>query len=403
MTPPSLALARLTSAALLAGVVTPLAAGTAPSWTKQTLSKEFYAEGGTFADLNRDGVPDVIAGPYWFEGPDFGKRHELYPPKVFDPLKYSDNFFAFADDFNGDGWTDILVVVFPGEDASWLENPGAASGPWKRHTVLRPVDNESPTYAALLPGGQRALLCMNNGRLGYALPKANDPTAPWEFHAVSPAMGFQKFTHGLGVGDVNGDGRLDLLAGKGWWEQPASLEGDPEWKHHPAAFGMGAQMYVTDVNGDGLPDVITALAAHGFGLSWFEQKRQPDGTTTFVPHEILSADAAKTINDVQFSELHALALTDVDGDKLPDIVTGKRWWAHGPSGDPGAAGKPVVYAFLLRRSAEAGVSFKPLLLDDDSGVGTQFVAQDINRDGLPDFLSVNKHGIAVLLSSPAQP
>ena len=40
----------------------------------------------------------------------------------------------------------------------------------------------------------------------------------------------------------------------------------------------GAEMAVYDVNGDGLNDVVTSLQAHGWGLSWFEQKKAADGT-----------------------------------------------------------------------------------------------------------------------------
>jgi hypothetical protein len=379
---------------LLATVMT-----TAADWQKLTLSREFFAEGGTFGDLNRDGVADVIAGPYWYEGPDFSKRHELYAPMAFDPMKYSDNFFAFVEDFNADGWNDVLVIGFPGKDASWLQNPGAA-GSWKRHPVFAPIDNESPTYADLLGDGRPVLICMSGGRLGYASRDRAHPEAPWTFHPVTPPQGWQTYTHGLGWGDVNGDGRADLLEAGGWWEQPASLAGDPVWRHHPAQFGQGAQILVTDVNGDGRADVISSLNAHGYGLAWFEQMPAKDGESSFRQHDILSADGAQKIAGVQFSQLHALALADVDGDGLPDIVTGKRRWAHGTEHDPEPTAAPVIYAFLLRRAASGTVSFEPRLVDDATGVGTQVVAIDINHDGRADILSTNKSGTTVFLSRP---
>src|SRR5690606_30765498 len=107
-------------------VVPPLSA--AIQWETKRLDSQFYCEGGTIADLNKDGVADVASGPYWYEGPGFTKRHELYKPKAYDPRGYSDVFFMFAPDLNGDGWNDLLVYGFPGKQAWWLENPKGKRG-----------------------------------------------------------------------------------------------------------------------------------------------------------------------------------------------------------------------------------------------------------------------------------
>ena len=385
---------------VLASAAPIFVAAAVPSYRKQQLSDKFFSEGATFGDFNHDGKMDVVSGPYWYEGPDFKNRHEIYPATVYDPLKYSENFFAFAHDFNGDGWDDILVLGFPGVDASWYENPGAKGGAWRRKVVYLPVDNESPTFADLLGKGQPALICTSAGRIGYATWDPKDPGRPWTFHAISPPGPWQRFTHGLGFGDINGDGRNDILEKDGWWEQPASLAGDPVWIQHKFAFAGrgGAQMYVYDVNGDGRADVISGADAHGYGLSWFEQTRGEDGAITFRQHAILSAKPDEKINGVQFSQLHAIALADFDGDGLPDILTGKRWWAHGPKGDVDAGGAAVVYAFLLRRGANGTVSFEPHQIDGSSGVGTQVVAMDANGDGRPDIVVGNKRGTFVFLS-----
>ena len=171
----------------------------------------------------------------------------------------------------------------------------------------------------------------------------------------------------MGVGDVNGDGRMDMMAKEGWWEQPSSLGGDPEWAFHPVAFspGGGAQMYAYDVDGDGDNDVITSLAAHGYGLAWYEHIPTPEGIT-FNAHTVMNKEDHENRYGVHFSQLHAIDLIDMNGDGLKDIVTGKRFWAHGPNGDAEPNAPAVLYWFELTRSKE-GVDFVPHLIDEDSG------------------------------------
>jgi hypothetical protein len=355
------------------------------TWKKIKISDKFYAEGANVGDFNRDGKMDVVAGPYWIEGPDFTKVHAFMEEKAYDPKGYSQNFFAFTYDINKDGWTDIIIYGFPGQDVSWYENPQGKEGPWKRHQVIDSLDNESPLFVDVNGDGVPDVVGSTGGKLGYWT------ISDWKFHPISPKMGYHKFTHGLGVGDVNGDGRMDILEAGGWWEQPKSLDGDPEWTQHKVRFGNGgAQMHVYDVNGDGLNDVITSLEAHKYGLAWFEQ--QKDGT--FKQHLIMGAKEEDNKYGLKFSQMHAIDLVDMDGDGLKDIVTGKRYWAHGPGGDVDASAPAVLYWFKLVRGKD-GVDFIPFKIDDDSGIGVQVVAADLNGDKYPDVVVANKKGIFV--------
>ena len=362
------------------------------------LFDEFFCEGACFGDFDGDGIGDVAAGPFWFEGPDFETRHRIYEPKPFDTAGYSDNFFEWARDLNGDDRLDIFMVAFPGQQAFWFENPGPGDQLWERHLVHDNVDNESPHFLDLDGDGQDDLICSSGGMLTWFERDASDPTARWIRHDFSEDIGLGRFTHGMGVGDLNGDGRVDVLLKGGWWEQPASLEGDPLWTHHPFAFSRGqggAQMLVYDVDGDGDHDVVSSLNAHGYGLSWFES-RSGDGGVDFVEHPIMGAKPGEHGCPLAVSELHALELADVDGDGLQDVITGKRFMSHGTS-EKGATDPAYLLWFRLERGADGALSFAPHVVHDDSGVGTQVMAGDVDGDGLTDVVVGNKKGAFVHL------
>ncbi|MDO8541478.1 MAG: VCBS repeat-containing protein [Opitutaceae bacterium] len=397
------------------------------SFRKQHLETYYWSEGAALGDLNRDGKPDAVYGPYWWEGPDFTRRHELYPPtktfkltdtggteKTFPGFEggfgrknaYStDNFFAFIHDFNGDGWNDVLTYGLPHTPAFLYVNPAGRDQHWARHTVLDEVDNESPTFTDLTGDGRPEVVCVNGGNFGYATPDGSNPATKWTFVPISSGGTWQRYTHGLGVGDLNGDGRLDLLFKDGWFEQPPSLAGNPAWKLHRFFFApASAQMFAYDVDGDGLPDVVTALAAHGFGFAWYQQLKDktPDGGPDFKPHVFMNREPRENRHGVTFSEIHAVELVDMDGDGMKDIVTGKCFWAHGPTGAPESHAPAVLYWFKLVRMSDGSVDWVPNLIDDNSGVGRQVGLGDVNNDGRPDIIIGNKKG-AFVFTNVARP
>ncbi len=346
------------------------------AFDKTRLDAKFRSEGVAIGDFNHDGKLDIAAGSVYYAAPDWKIHAIAEQPAEFDPKGYSNTFCNFADDIDGDGWTDLIVVDFPGKQTWWFENPRTAGGPWKRHECIAETNDESPTYLDVDGDGRGELVCSSRDRFILARP-GDDVRKPWQVSTISASVPqwTGRFYHGLGVGDVNADGRNDVLIPDGWWESPASAS-QGEWKFHCVSFGPKcAQMYVYDFDGDGDNDVLTS-SAHNYGVWWHEQT--PDG---WKMHEI----------DKSYSQTHGLCLADINGDGLPDFVTGKRWWAHGGH-DPGGK-DPAVFCWYELRREDGKPRWIRHQFDHDSGPGTQFQVADVNGDGLLDIVTSNKKGV----------
>ncbi len=378
------------------------AATAADAWESRTLVPNFHAEGGAVGDLNGDGKPDLAYGPFWFAGPDFVEAKRFTTGEPFVAEKgYSDNFFAFIHDVNGDGKNDVLVYGFPGKEARLYLNPGdpASSSDWKMFAIADQVANESPHFIDLIPGGLPEIVGAREQAYGYYEAGA-DPTQPWTWHAISETgEAATPFGHGLGVGDLNGDGRADVIEKAFWYEQPADPAKGPwqkhKWAHLPYG-GGGAQILVHDLDGDGDMDIVTSYNAHGYGLGWFEQYEPGK----FEKYELMGESSTQNPYGLAFSQMHALALADMDGDGRMDFVTGKRHLAH-QGKDPGGLGEPVLYWFRNTLDADKKIEFVPHFIHNDSGVGVEVKVADLNGDSRPDVVSSSKKGLTIHVQKDA--
>lgn len=357
---------------------------TSITWKKTVLDTKFRAEGICMLDVDKDGKKDIFVGDYWYKAPkwEMQKVRKSDAPDGFDPSKYSTSFSCFVGDFNKDSWDDVLVIPFPGAQCYWYENPKNSPGNWPEHPVWRSACNESPVYADLFKNGSKVLVMgIEPERQMCWFQFTGDAKKPWDIHPISEtkAPGTEKFSHGLGVADVNGDSRPDVLCTGGWWEQPEDAKTRVKpWKFHAVDLGPAcSHMHTMDIDGDGKLDVLST-SAHQQGLWWHRQLA--DGK--FERKEFSK----------EFSQTHATEFVDMNGDGKLDLVTGKRWWAHGPKGDVNPEAPAVLRWFDISKKDGKPV-FTSHAIDEDSGVGTGFEVGDINGDGFPDVVIANKKGV----------
>ena len=355
-----------------------------PSFKKTVVTTDFVAEGSAVGDVNRDGKMDIMAGTFWFESPSW-KRHEIARPEIFKTTEYSNAFLHFSMDVNQDGWIDLITIGYPGEAATWYENPKNKVQAWTVHSLYHSVGNESPSLFDINNDGIKDLVCADskNKKVVWISPPANKADTVWKEHVISndSLRGTHRYTHGLGFGDMNKDGRTDVIYREGWWEAPAD-PAQPDWKFHPAPLSDEcAHMYVSDLDEDGDQDIISS-SAHGYGIWWHEQVKQGD-SVRWIQHDIFNT----------FSQSHGLMMADINNDGNKDLITGKRYYAHNGTGDAGEDEPAVLYWFEYKPGKNP--SWVPHLIDNNSGAGLNFVVQDINNDKRADIIISNKKGVYI--------
>ena len=349
---------------------------------KKQISSESYESVGVM-DVNGDQILDLVSGAYWYEGPDFADRYFIH--EVERRREYWDDFATIPMDVNGDGNMDFVTGGWFSENLRWLENPGNDL-PWKLHILDETGNVETARGWDVDGDGEIEIVPNNPGQplRFYKLRKDNNNNPTAEFTKVVVA---EKQGHGLGFGDVNGDGRGDFIISTGWLESPEDIM-NGGWDLHEE-FDLGdasVPIKVVDVNGDAKNDLIVGQA-HGYGLDWYEQIINEAGERDWIKHPI----------DPYSSQFHTMAWVDLDGDGEKELVTGKRYRAHNGQ-DPG--GKDLIGLYYYKWNGEAFVkqtiSYGPLGVG--KGAGIYFSIADLGGNGLQDIIVAGKDGLYVFFN-----
>lgn len=344
---------------------------------RERIGDVIYEACSTF-DVNNDGVIDIVSGEYWFEGPDFKKQNKICTIKR--ETDYYDDFSDYPMDVNGDGFMDIVTGAWWGESLSWRENPKGQPVEWQTHLIAKTGNIERPCFYDIDADGDVEVIPNTKGVSIFKLVRDANGKGTGEFKETKILP--EGAGHGIGFGDLNGDGRADIILSWGWLEAPESpYEG--QWQEHrDFTFGLAScPMIVHDINGDGVNDVIVGQG-HDYGLHWWEQKVDAEGKRSWLQHAI----------ETDRSQFHEMQLADIDNDNEPELITGKRYRAHNEN-DPGAYDPIGLYYYEIN-----GGNFVRNTLDygpagQASGAGIYLWVEDIDGNGWKEIVAPGKDGL----------
>lgn len=366
------------------------------TWRKHVINDRSPYEGAGAADFNGDGLLDVFSGDSWYEAPRWTRHKVRSLPAAPNP-HYHEDFADLPLDVNGDGHVDIVTCAYFSKRVGWVEHPGDPAKPWIEHIIDTPGPIETGQLVDVNGDGKLDFLPNTMQSVVWYELEAHAPVVTWKKHD----LGKVGVGHGVGLGDVNGDGRADLITPHGWYAQPLEPTAS-QWPFH-AEFELGSAGILImgrDFDGDGDTDILWGMG-HDYGLLWLQQSTDAEGNRSWRRETI----------DATFSQVHTQHLADLDGDGEPEIVTGKRVYAH--EAEPGATDAPCLYSFHYDRQARRWVkrviyegtpaanaprgAEDRWALDDfergSAGTGLQLDARDMDGDGDIDLICPGKSGL----------
>ena len=340
------------------------------------INSESDFEAAGVLDIDRDGRSDIFCGGFWYEAPSWKKHFVREAEKM---SEYYNDFANLPMDVDGDGWTDIVNAAFFNKQLFWIRNPGKSGGGFEVIDIDEPGNMETAIAADINGDGQQDILPNIGGSAAWYEFK-RDPTAKHGVKWIKHELPKDAAAHGIGAGDINGDGRCDVVAPGGWAEQADEAGGKWLWHGEFNLGGTSIPILVHDVDGDGDGDIIWGMG-HDYGIYWLEQTASPGGNRSWKRHEI----------DRSWSQPHFLLLADLNGDGTDEVVTGKRYRAHN-GGDPGGNDPLCVYYYSFDSKDKKWT--RHLLHEGGRiGLGINTQAADIDGDGDIDIVAPGKSGL----------
>lgn len=347
-----------------------------------------FSEGCTIVDIDSDGKLDITCGPRWYEAPDW-KAHELRNVKI--QGEYMSDYGEVAMDVNRDGWPDIVTGGWFDPVMCWYEHPGPdhLDQLWKEHVIANDLEGTEVINSFDID---------HDGRPDILTNFYNEDLPATYFAYVGTdknETGFERRVvgthgrgHGMGFGDIDGDGLGDLLTPEGWYQSPLKPKTQSwkftEWSASFGAHHTGVPFPVEDLNDDGLADVIFGYA-HDYGLYWLEQTRDSAGRVAWISHLI----------DGTYSQLHCPILADLNGDGTKDLITGKRYRGHNGA-DAGANEPLCIFWYEIQKGADPQFIKHIVSYDENIGVGMNATPVDVDNDGDLDIVAPGKTGLYYL-------
>lgn len=339
-------------------------------------------EGVTVFDVDDDGDLDITSGPIWYEAPNWDKHNYR---DVNADAEFMQDFGEAVLDVNRDGKLDVVTGGWFEPYLYWFQNPGgeAANSKWERHTISDKIPGTETIIPCDVDRDGRTDILVNsympeNGVSYYANIGWKDGGTRYERRSI----GFPGGGHGMAFGDINNDGRSDILTTSGWYQCPIGPVND-EWTFHRdfrMAERLSAPFVVNDLNNDGLADIIYGQA-HDYGLFWMEQTRDSAGRPAWIYHSI----------DPTYGQLHLIVLEDVDRDGELDVVCGKRYRGH--AGTDNGANEPLcIFWYQVKRGDDPQFTKHIISYDENIGTGMDMEFVDIDDDGDRDLVVAGKSG-----------